>query len=901
MSGIPIVLGFDPNSQLHLDTRYQNNGVPYIDTSEVLSVLPLYKRALHLRVDIQGQDYRFDTDELDHLAKCEGSTNITSVDGSIIVTPITDGFDLSSSETRTISIGAGLQEGYGLFYTGYTVRKPYINSDGITQGYAIASEGWHPSNQSDWDNLIVKCSGLNVANPKLKQIGNISWTPRSGQPNDLDSFGFSAMGAGIRDGSLGTFRFKYEWNVWWIANALGSTSNLSQYTITNLADDLGKRNFGITSGFSIRLVKDNTTLTVQGQKGEYVGNDGKHYISILIGTKEWLTADLAETKFRDGSIIHVEPDQNIWVNLTVSSVCAWANDWRYITSGDKTFTADKNNILSFKGGTGISVSSNIVAPTPSALGKVEVVISALKSEGAPVVPSYTDDDARAAVSGQLELKEDKSNKVTYFAEVPSDDEYPSARLVKDELDNKQPVGNYLESFIEQDPTVPNHVKTISTQNISDWNNKVDKITGYGLSESNFSAEEKAKLTTLEASHFKGGFTSFTALTTAHPLGTAGDTATVDLGVGSDVVTYIWDISDGKWVQEKGTGTTETAASIKTKYESNADTNAFTNALKAKLDSITAVFTSTLKIAYDTASTWITTNGANVLSHLSRTDNPHSVTKVQVGLSSVDNTSDASKPVSTAQAAADTVSKSRANHTGTQSASTISDFNTAAQSAVVISGKEDSANKVISVSAASTDIQYPSAKLLYTQLGLKETSTNKDASSGYAGMTLFKYNFKNLLNTFTSFWVNSNTAVRTYTFPDKDGTVAMTGDLVGSSLQNRCCQIVTGRTGIVVGADKGSAFIPSEVNNSKLTKVECYLKTAGTTATTINIRKNGAVYVLSTVITIMANQTRSTGSTPTYVIDQTNNTGLTDDDFSVEIVTAGTNAAGLTVTLTFIKQ
>lgn len=39
--------------------------------------------------------------------------------------------------------------------------------------------------------------------------------------------------------------------------------------------------------------------------------------------------------------------------------------------------------------------------------------------------------------------------------------------------------------------------------------------------------------------------------------------------------------------------------------------------------------------------------ANIQAHLGRTDNPHAVTKAQVGLGSVDNTSDANKPVSTA--------------------------------------------------------------------------------------------------------------------------------------------------------------------------------------------------------------------------------------------------------------
>lgn len=42
---------------------------------------------------------------------------------------------------------------------------------------------------------------------------------------------------------------------------------------------------------------------------------------------------------------------------------------------------------------------------------------------------------------------------------------------------------------------------------------------------------------------------------------------------------------------------------------------------------------------------------DLISHLSSTSNPHSVTKTQVGLGNVDNTSDANKPVSTAQATA----------------------------------------------------------------------------------------------------------------------------------------------------------------------------------------------------------------------------------------------------------
>jgi hypothetical protein len=96
-----------------------------------------------------------------------------------------------------------------------------------------------------------------------------------------------------------------------------------------------------------------------------------------------------------------------------------------------------------------------------------------------------------------------------------------------------------------------------------------------------------------------------------------------------------------------------------------------------------------------------------------------VTKSMVGLGSVDNTSDASKPVSTAQAAADAAVASaaasdattkanaaqaaavqRANHTGTQTASTISDFTTAASAAAPV---QSVAGRTGAVTIAAADV------------------------------------------------------------------------------------------------------------------------------------------------------------------------------------------------------
>ncbi|QJA43161.1 tail fiber protein [Phaeobacter phage MD18] len=103
----------------------------------------------------------------------------------------------------------------------------------------------------------------------------------------------------------------------------------------------------------------------------------------------------------------------------------------------------------------------------------------------------------------------------------------------------------------------------------------------------FTDAEKAKLATVDSSLFKGTFLTEGALTSAHPTAALGSYAYVDAGIGVDVVMYIWDDDDSTWVANSGgsSGGTETAASVKTKYESNADTNAFTDAEKTKLSSV----------------------------------------------------------------------------------------------------------------------------------------------------------------------------------------------------------------------------------------------------------------------------------------------------------------------------
>lgn len=90
-----------------------------------------------------------------------------------------------------------------------------------------------------------------------------------------------------------------------------------------------------------------------------------------------------------------------------------------------------------------------------------------------------------------------------------------------------------------------------------------------------------------SSPYLGTYLNTSALDAAHPTATAGNYAYVDAGAASDIQMYIWDDDDTSWVLGSGGGAAETSASVKTKYEANADTNAFTNALLSKLNGIEA--------------------------------------------------------------------------------------------------------------------------------------------------------------------------------------------------------------------------------------------------------------------------------------------------------------------------
>jgi hypothetical protein len=168
---------------------------------------------------------------------------------------------------------------------------------------------------------------------------------------------------------------------------------------------------------------------------------------------------------------------------------------------------------------------------------------------------------------------------------------------------------------------------VGTQDIS---GKVDKIAGKGLSTEDYTTAEKTKLAGLSNT---GGNIDLSAYATI-----ASVDLKVDKVVGKSLVSDT-EITRLSSVVNFDNSTNITALSNKVDKVTgfSLSKNDFTDILKAKLDSITEIFTTVLKTSYDTAAAWVSANGTNVLNHVASTLNPHNVTKAQVGLSNVPNT------------------------------------------------------------------------------------------------------------------------------------------------------------------------------------------------------------------------------------------------------------------------
>lgn len=207
---------------------------------------------------------------------------------------------------------------YGYLYNWY----------GAMDSRNIANTGWHVPSGTELLTLANYLGGETIAGGKLKETGNTHWdAPNTGATNETN---FNGRGAGQRSYYDGTFSGMKNINIISSSTAYNANAINSMFLQASSATSyVPAANTNKKEGISIRLIKNSTTLT-NGQSGTYTGNDGKTYRTICIGTQEWLADNLAETKYRDGSLIPVVTDNSAWAALTTGARCAYNNYDPYV-------------------------------------------------------------------------------------------------------------------------------------------------------------------------------------------------------------------------------------------------------------------------------------------------------------------------------------------------------------------------------------------------------------------------------------------------------------------------------------------------------------------------------------------------------------------------------------------
>ena len=131
---------------------------------------------------------------------------------------------------------------YGLLYNWYAVND----------SRNIAPEGWHVPTDEEWQTLIDSLGGNSLAGGKMKETGTTHWNePNTGATNES---GFTALPAGYRSCSTGTFGLLNSSVYWWASDEFRDYAwrRFLGYQYSEINRSYGIERFG----HSVRLIKD---------------------------------------------------------------------------------------------------------------------------------------------------------------------------------------------------------------------------------------------------------------------------------------------------------------------------------------------------------------------------------------------------------------------------------------------------------------------------------------------------------------------------------------------------------------------------------------------------------------------------------------------------------------------
>ena len=251
-----------------------------------------------------------------------------------------NGCQTTQSVNLTIPCGDCIECTHGLLYNGYVVdaggpanagrgTAGIVNTDSIDNPVNT----WKIPEDNDWYDLITFINnstppsnatptgsyGVDVGG-KLKDytrdlIATCWGFPNVGAQTDDLSSGWNGVAGGIRD-NVGVFSELLLEGYWWTANSTLPSAPLKSAAINlkNYSNEIFRDNLFKSYGCSIRLVRPAEPGETSGNTilNAYIGNDGTVYDGIVLGNQVWLTVNLSETEYNNGSNIVLQPNANVW-------------------------------------------------------------------------------------------------------------------------------------------------------------------------------------------------------------------------------------------------------------------------------------------------------------------------------------------------------------------------------------------------------------------------------------------------------------------------------------------------------------------------------------------------------------------------------------------------------------
>ena len=259
-----------------------------------------------------------------------------------------DPCDLCITSGSIIPCGECIECFNGTLYNGYVVDAGGYTQLGRGSGGLVNTNAlnnpintWVIPNETDWDTLVTY---LNNNTPPSNIIGNLGtiaggkmkdyvrdltatcWAfPNVGSQNNSNSSGWTGIASGKRD-DTGTFSGIALDGYWWSANSTPTTNitSLATRELKNWSFDVYKNIYPKNHGHSIRLVRPAIAGETNGTivYNAYEGNDNKLYDGIVIGTQVWISKNLNETKYNNGSNINITSNNTTWGNAAQSPILA---------------------------------------------------------------------------------------------------------------------------------------------------------------------------------------------------------------------------------------------------------------------------------------------------------------------------------------------------------------------------------------------------------------------------------------------------------------------------------------------------------------------------------------------------------------------------------------------------